>query len=175
MYSTTWDVAIMWWHNHHVLNIHIFCTWCLLTMCVCDGEENSYPVYRCFSHHKDGCLIRKPTIEIYCIYKHLIIPKNQYVIWLMKQRRYNHLTFSDLQYISIRQYIDTVIEYRIMILCSMSIEISKWLYSTEWCMSYATFLCVKVCIFINIWLLWVGIDLLGDWSINHFFFRMIIN
>ena len=30
----------------------------------------------------------------------------------------------DLQYISIRQYIDTLIEYRIVILCSMNIEIS---------------------------------------------------
>ena len=30
----------------------------------------------------------------------------------------------DLQYISIRQYMDTLIEYRIVILCSMNIEIS---------------------------------------------------
>ena len=34
---------------------------------------------------------------------------------------------SDLQYISIRQYIDTLIEYRIVILCSMNIEIFKCL------------------------------------------------
>ena len=33
----------------------------------------------------------------------------------------------DLQYISIRQYIDTLIEYRIVILCSMNIEIFKCL------------------------------------------------
>ena len=32
------------------------------------------------------------------------------------------------QQIAIRHYIDTVIEYRIMILCSMNIEVSKWLY-----------------------------------------------
>ena len=31
-------------------------------------------------------------------------------------------------YVSIWQYIDTVIEYYVMILCSMSIEIWKWLY-----------------------------------------------
>ena len=37
----------------------------------------------------------------------------------------------DLQYISIWQYIDTVIEYRIVILCSMNIEVSKWLCSAE--------------------------------------------
>ena len=33
----------------------------------------------------------------------------------------------DLQYISIWQYIDTLIEYRIVILCSINIEISKCL------------------------------------------------
>ena len=37
----------------------------------------------------------------------------------------------DLRYISIRQYINAVIEYRIMILCSMSIEVSKWLCNPE--------------------------------------------
>ena len=37
----------------------------------------------------------------------------------------------DLRYISIWQYIDTVIEYRIVILCSMNIEVSKWLCSAE--------------------------------------------
>ena len=37
----------------------------------------------------------------------------------------------DLQYILIWQYINTVIEYRIVILCSMNIEISKWLCSAE--------------------------------------------
>ena len=48
----------------------------------------------------------------------------------------------DLQYISIRQYIDTLIEYRIVILCSMNIEISD---GAE-CMFHVvniTFLCVK--------------------------------
>ena len=35
--------------------------------------------------------------------------------------------YRDLRYISIQQYIDTVIEYRIVILCSISIEVSKWL------------------------------------------------
>ena len=51
----------------------------------------------------------------------------------------------DLQYISIWQYIDTLIEYRIVILCSINIEIIKMSYSTEWCTSYVvnvTFLCV---------------------------------
>ena len=38
---------------------------------------------------------------------------------------------SDLRYISIWQYIDAVIEYRIMILCLMNIEVSKWLNSAE--------------------------------------------
>ena len=33
----------------------------------------------------------------------------------------------DLQYISIWQYIDTLIEYRIVILCSINIEILKCL------------------------------------------------
>ena len=37
------------------------------------------------------------------------------------------LAIRDLQYISIRQYIDTLIEYRIVILCSMNIEIFKCL------------------------------------------------
>ena len=37
----------------------------------------------------------------------------------------------DLRYISIRQYIDAVIEYRIVILCSMNIEVLKWLCSAE--------------------------------------------
>ena len=37
----------------------------------------------------------------------------------------------DLQYISISQYIDTLVEYRIVIRCSMNIEISD---SAEQCM-----------------------------------------
>ena len=39
---------------------------------------------------------------------------------------YHFFTFStrDLQYILIWQYINTLIEYRIVILCSMNIEIS---------------------------------------------------
>ena len=48
----------------------------------------------------------------------------------------------DLQYISISQYIDTLVEYRIVIRCSMNIEISD---SAEQCMFHAvniTFLCV---------------------------------
>ena len=36
----------------------------------------------------------------------------------------NVIATRDLQYISIRQYIDTLIEYHIVILCSMNIEIS---------------------------------------------------
>ena len=35
------------------------------------------------------------------------------------------VTFRDLQYISIWQYIDTVIEYRIVIQCSMNIKVLK--------------------------------------------------
>ena len=42
-----------------------------------------------------------------------------------------HVVYRDLRYISIWQYIDTVIEYRIVILCSMNIEVSKWLCSAE--------------------------------------------
>ena len=41
------------------------------------------------------------------------------------------LVVRDLQYISISQYIDTLVEYRIMIRCSMNIEISD---SAEQCM-----------------------------------------
>ena len=37
----------------------------------------------------------------------------------------------DLRYLLIWQYIDTVIEYRIVILCFMNIEVSKWLCSVE--------------------------------------------
>ena len=39
----------------------------------------------------------------------------------------NVLTIRDLQYILIWQYIDTLIKYRIVILCSINIEISKYL------------------------------------------------
>ena len=39
----------------------------------------------------------------------------------------NVLTIRDLQYISIWQYIDTLIEYCIVIMCSINIEISKCL------------------------------------------------
>ena len=48
----------------------------------------------------------------------------------------------DLQYISISQYIDTLVEYRIVIRCSMNIEISD---SAEQCMFHVvniTFLSV---------------------------------
>ena len=38
-----------------------------------------------------------------------------------------HVAIRDLQYISIWQYINTLIEYRIVILCSINIEISKCL------------------------------------------------
>ena len=41
------------------------------------------------------------------------------------------VTTRDLRYISIWQYIDIVIKYRIVILCSMNIEVSKWLCSGE--------------------------------------------
>ena len=37
---------------------------------------------------------------------------------------YMYLRIRDLQYISISQYIDTLVEYRIVIRCSMNIEIS---------------------------------------------------
>ena len=48
----------------------------------------------------------------------------------------------DLQYISTSQYIDTLVEYRIVIWCSMNIEISD---SAEQCMFHVvniTFLCI---------------------------------
>ena len=49
---------------------------------------------------------------------------------------YVHMYIRDLQYTSIQQYIDTLIEYRIVILCSMNIEIFKCLMVLhEWCMS----------------------------------------
>ena len=50
----------------------------------------------------------------------------------------------DLQYISIWQYIDTLIEYRIVILCSINIEISKCLIvlSGACLMLLIRFLCV---------------------------------
>ena len=53
-----------------------------------------------------------------------------------------HIIYRDLQYISISQYIDTLVEYRIVIRCSMNIEISD---SAEQCMFHAvniTFLCI---------------------------------
>ena len=52
------------------------------------------------------------------------------------------LGIRDLQYISISQYIDTLVEYRIVIRCFMNIEISD---SAEQCMFRVvniTFLCV---------------------------------
>ena len=59
----------------------------------------------------------------------------------------------DLQYISIQQYIDTLIEYCIVILCSMNIEISV---STEWCMPYVVILLLYIIRFIIIHLDAVG-------------------
>ena len=44
------------------------------------------------------------------------------------------LSNRNLQYISILQYIDTLVEYRIVIRCSMNIEISD---SAEQCMFHA--------------------------------------
>ena len=55
------------------------------------------------------------------------------------------LTSRDLQYISIWQYIDTLIEYHIVILCSINIEISKSLIVLRGTRSYVvntTFLCI---------------------------------
>ena len=53
------------------------------------------------------------------------------------------LDIRDLQYISISQYIDTLVEYRIVIRCSMNIKIFD---SAEQCMFHVvniTFLCVQ--------------------------------
>ena len=61
--------------------------------------------------------------------------------WKPNTQTYS-ICIRDLQYISISQYIDTLVEYHIVIRCSMNIEISD---SAEQCMFHAvniTFLCV---------------------------------
>ena len=48
----------------------------------------------------------------------------------------------DLQYISILQYIDTLVEYRIVIRCSMNIEISDSAEQYMFHVVNITFLCI---------------------------------
>ena len=68
------------------------------------------------------------TIYIYIyIYVYIYIYIYSYVC-------ITYVHIRDLQYISIRQYIDTLIKYRIAILCSMNIKISDNVDTAEQCM-----------------------------------------